>query len=193
MARASLILALASLLALAACTTTSPTPSNRISPTPLASPSPSRTSYPQGSLAAFLAGDEGFSIFMALMERDGFLLDRLLANPDTSFTLFLPTNEAFESLTPATKAALEADLSLITGIIERHFLPRRLASADFATAFVFSGMSRRASRLALVVDGDLVWFGDANVIETDLHVAAGLVHVIDGVNLGPTPDRRPIP
>jgi hypothetical protein len=49
------------------------------------------------------------------------------------------------------------------------------------------------SRLALVVDGDRIWFGDARVIETDMPVAGGVVPVIDRVNLGPTPDRRPIP
>lgn len=148
--------------------------------------------YRAGSLPAFLAEDGRFTIFLSLLERDGHVLARLLGDPSRPFTLFVPTDEAFGSLSAAARADLD-DASLVTGIVERHFLMRRLASRDFASAYLFTGMSRRMSRLALVVSGSRTWFGDARVVETDLTVAGGVVHVIDGVNLGPTPDRVPIP
>lgn len=194
--RTYLFMSLTGIVFLAACNSSAPSGTPTSAPT---SPSPpgvgvrTNIDYPAGSLAAFLAADERFSTFLALMEQDGILLDRLLADQAGSFTLFVPTNEAFERLSPAAWAALVTDPSAITGIVERHFLTRRLAADGFASAYVYAGMSRRYSRLALVVDGQRIWFGDARVIETDLQVAGGIVHVIDGVNLGPTPDRRPIP
>lgn len=187
---------LAGLLLLAACTSVQPSSPGAASPG--TNPSDGEglrpaAAYPSGSLPGFLAEDGRFNTFLALMEVDGFLLDRLLANPQSEFTLFAPTDGAFESLGPAARAEIESDRSTLTGIVERHFMPRRLPADEFVSSFLFTGMSRRASRLALVVDGDVIWFGDANVIDTDLAAAGGIVHVIDGVNLGPTPERRPIP
>lgn len=184
---------LALVLSLAACGT-GPTAAPA-SPDPTATPEPfvPKRSYPDGSLPAYLAGDERFTMFLTLLERDAFLLDRLLDRPDDTYTLFVPTDEAFDRLDAVTFDALETDANLVTGIVERHFLRRSLSSDGFASAYVFAGMSRRMSRLALVVDGDTIWFGDARVIETDIAVGNGWIHVLDGLNLGPTPERRPIP
>lgn len=195
MTRAFLSAGLVGMLALAACSSTSPeAPQAPSAPNDVTSDAGQRApDYPPGSLPAFLAAETRFSIFLTLLERDGFLLQRLLHSPERGFTLFVPTDDSFETLSQTTKAALEVDPSLITGIVERHFLPHRLASQDFVTGYVFTGMSRRASRLALVVEGARSWFGIAEVIESDHVVGRGVVHVIDGVNLGPTPDRIPVP
>lgn len=183
--------ALALVLAVGACATPAATRSPAVpSPTPAASHE--AVAYQAGSLPAFLAGDGRFTTFLGLLERDGHLLARLVADPSRPFTLFVPTDEAFAELSSAAQADLD-DGGTVTGIVERHFLMRRLSSSDFASAYLFTGMSRRMSRLALVVSGSRTWFGDARIIETDLEVAGGIVHVIDGVNLGPTPDRVPIP
>lgn len=195
MIRRGWLAALVGTLVLSACTSIAPSPSPGGSPVP--SPStgndPGPVEYPADSLAAFLAADQRFGTFLDLMERDAFLLDRLLANPTRKFTLFLPTDEAFDTLSPSTIAGLDSDASAVTGIVERHFLMQRLPEAEFATGYVFAGMSRRMSRLALVVDGDRIWFGDARVIETDLEVGPGIIHLINRVNLGPTPNRVPVP
>lgn len=188
-----MIITISGALLLAACGTA---PRESVAPSSPAAESPSEppaAAYPSGSLPAFLAEDGRFTTFLALLERDGLLLDWLLANPERSFTLFVPIDEAFDNLSPRAREAMAADASFVTGIVERHFLPHHLTADSFTSSYVFSGMSRRASRLALVVDGTRIWFGDARVIETDLVAAAGVVHVISGVNLGPTPDRRPIP
>lgn len=190
---------LAGLMLLAACTSVQPSsPGEASSGTSTSDGSDGEglrpaVVYPGGSLPDVLARDGRFTTFLALMEVDAFLLDQLLANPQSPFTLFAPTDEAFESLGPRAREAIEADLPTLTGIVERHFMRRLLPADEFVSSFIFTGMSRRASRMALVVDGDVIWFGDANVIETDLAAAGGLIHVIDAVNLGPTPERRPIP
>jgi uncharacterized surface protein with fasciclin (FAS1) repeats len=121
------------------------------------------------------------------------LLERLLDGRDRPFTLFAPTDDAFLLLGPDILLAFDFDAALVTGIAERHFLAGLLHSDDFVTSYLFTGMSQRRSRIALLVDGDRFWFGDARIIDTDITVPGGIVHVISGVNLGPTPNRFPVP
>lgn len=174
--------------------TPSPTAqTSEASPQTSASPPAVRPAYPAGSLPAFLAADARFSQFLLLMERDGVLLERLLAEPDRAFTLFLPTDDAFARLEREASETLTSDDDAVTDLVERHFLYHRLPSEDFTIDYVFAGMSRRWQRMALVIIDDQVWFGDAPVIETDLRVAGGIVHLIDTVNLSATPDRYRIP
>jgi len=170
----------------------SPAPRTESNADPTSSTGPAR-SYPAGSLPAFLAADGRFSTFLGLLERDQVVLEKMLAEPDRPFTLFVPTDDAFVLLGPEILAAFDVDDYLVTGIVERHFLAERLPSDAFVTSYLFTGMSRRLSRIALIVDGDRFAFGDARIRETDILVAAGIVHVISGVNLGPTPNRFVVP
>lgn len=167
-------------------------PSATTRPPTTSSTGPAR-SYPVGSLPAFLAADGRFSTFLGLLERDEVVLEELLGEPDRAFTLFVPTDDAFLLLGPDILAAFDFDANLVTGIVERHFLAGRLHSDEFVTSYLFTGMSRRLSRILLILDGDRFSFGDARIIDTDIRVAGGIIHVIGGVNLGPTPDRFPVP
>lgn len=114
---------------------------------PTGSTGPAR-SYPVGSLPAFLAADGRFSTFLGLLERDAVVLQEMLAEPDRPFTLFVPTNDAFVLLGPEILAAFDVDEDLVTGIVERHFLAERLQSEAFVTTYLFTGMSRRLSRIS---------------------------------------------
>lgn len=191
--RRALAAGLALVIGLAACGLAPESVAPSSAPTATSGSDTPVRSYPDGTLPAFLAADGRFTTFLVLLERDEVLLERLLANPDRNFTLFVPTDGAFDELDAASRDALATDADFVTGIVERHFLMRSLHSDEFASAFVFAGVSRRMSRLALVVDGTTIWFGDALVVETDLAVGNGWVHVLDGLNLGPTPERQPIP
>ncbi len=99
------------------------------------------------------------------------------------FTVFAPTDEAFEKLPEGTLEALLADVPALTDILLYHVVEGRVLAEDvvlldFAETLLGKDVEIR------VRDG-MVYLNDAQVIITDILADNGVIHVIDSVLLPP--------
>lgn len=116
-------------------------------------------------------------------------LDALLTQPGT-FTVFAPTDAAFEALETAQPGLLESlkaredAATVIGGILTYHAAAVALDSSQVADATSISTASGLALTVS-VVDGNVVINDVATVIQPDLMASNGIVHVIDAVLIPP--------
>jgi uncharacterized surface protein with fasciclin (FAS1) repeats len=106
------------------------------------------------------------------------------------FTVFAPTNEAFEALPAATLESLQdpANKDQLAAILTYHVVPEELDAAAI-TKLAEDGetiTTVQGEELTPKVDGDKVTITDANgdtvtVVQADIDTSNGVVHVIDGV------------
>ena len=102
------------------------------------------------------------------------------------FTVFAPTDQAFEKLGDDTIAAVLADPALLTNILTYHVVdPAQVPTAvpsDVAVTLTSAPMLNGDSVTVEIRDGEL-FINDSQVIVTDLRTTNGIVHVIDTVLL----------
>ncbi|MFT5082659.1 MAG: transforming growth factor-beta-induced protein [Lentisphaeria bacterium] len=105
-----------------------------------------------------------------------------LANPDADFTVFAPTDDAFDALGQGTTNALLANIPELTTILQKHVISG--AQVDALTAMTLNGSEATTlggdSVDIAIVDGQLT-VGGTNVIITDIYTTNGIIHVIDAV------------
>jgi uncharacterized surface protein with fasciclin (FAS1) repeats len=126
------------------------------------------------------AADTGeFSTLLAALEASG--LDEALDQPGT-FTVFAPTNAAFEKLPEGLLEDLLADPEgLLTDILLYHVLgevvfAEQIVGLDSATTLLGQDIS-----IAVDAEGNVILNGSVKVIQTDIEASNGVVHVIDAV------------
>ncbi len=109
-------------------------------------------------------------------------LDGVLADEDATFTVFAPTDDAFDKIDSATLTALMADIPTLTQILLHHVVGG--AAVDSVTAFTLNGTSvNSAADIDLsidIVDGMLQIEG-SDVVMFDIYTSNGIIHVIDTV------------
>ena len=103
---------------------------------------------------------------------------------DGPFTLFAPTDAAFDALGEAALLALIADQAAVADVLLYHVLEGQV-SANTAIEAASAGTpvpTLQGSGLSLALVGDdLVINGVATVVETDVVGSNGVIHVIDAV------------
>ncbi len=134
-----------------------------------------------GDIVDVAAGNEDFSTLVAAVEAAG-LVDALKG--EGPFTVFAPTNAAFDALPAGTVDALLADpTGDLTQILLYHVVPGKVMAAD-----VTDGMEAETLQGGVVTfsvaDGS-VKINDANIVATDIETSNGVIHVIDAVLLPP--------
>ncbi len=148
---------------------------------PVTPPTPDTT-----TVAAVLTA-EGFTTLAAAVTAAG--LNETLAGAGP-FTLFAPTNEAFDALPDGELAALLADPAGLTEVLEYHLLNPLNGEAITAANFISEGpsiwLTLQNSRLAVTQEGEgdtaeVVINGLATVTEPDLEADNGVIHGIDTV------------
>lgn len=97
-------------------------------------------------------------------------------------TVFAPTDAAFAKLDPAVLAVLEdpeVENDLLYGLLGHHYVHRRYPSADFEVGPQRTWRRSVSGPVELTLD-PLTWGGQP-IVQTDLAVANGYLHVLDGV------------
>lgn len=158
MVRPFLSAALASLALLGACATTGGTPATVADAT---------ARNPQLSTLNKLIGDAG--------------LADTLRGPGP-YTVFAPSDAAFQALPPKTLAELAGNKALLKDVLSYHVLPAKVAAAQVANG---NAKTVQGASLALAKSGGFVTVEDAMVTQADLGAGNGVVHVIDRVLLPP--------
>jgi uncharacterized surface protein with fasciclin (FAS1) repeats len=109
------------------------------------------------------------------------------------FTVFAPTNAAFEAALEAMGITAEELLANpdLAGILTYHVVPGKLMAADVLAAIEAGGGTAEVetvngAKITVTLDGDKVMLnGTASVAVADLEAGNGVVHVIDAVILPP--------
>ncbi len=144
------------------------------------------------TIAEVAAGDDQFSTLVAaLTEAD---LVSTLDDPDATFTVFAPTNDAFDMIDEGTLAALLEDTEALSSVLLQHVVAD--VEADSVTAFSLNGTSLETvsgASIPILIneETDSLTVGGANVVVSNIQASNGIIHVIDTVIVGdvelPTP------
>lgn len=108
---------------------------------------------------------------------------------DGPFTVFAPTNEAFDALPEGALEGLLADTEALTDVLLYHVAEGEATAAD---GVVLDGQKIETllgQYLDITIDGETVKVDDAQVVAADIKASNGVVHVIDSVLL---PESRTI-
>ena len=105
---------------------------------------------------------------------------------DGPFTVFAPTDDAFDALPAGTVDALLADIPQLNSILLHHVHPDNALEEDLMDGMGIPTMNDDI--LFVNIDGSSVMIGMANVIQTDIEADNGVVHIIDMVLI---PDTDP--
>ena len=132
------------------------------------------------------AGNSDFSLLVEALTKTG--LDDALSNESGSFTVFAPTNEAFNALLDELGAGSldDVDNETLTGVLLYHVMDGRFESSAISTGYYSSISAGPADgyNLSFYVDMDDVRINDrADIIETDISADNGVIHVLDKVLL----------
>ena len=97
---------------------------------------------------------------------------------DGPFTVFAPTDAAFEKIPSEQLNAILADKALLTDILTYHVVAGKVMASDVVA--LDSATSLQGEEIA-VSTSDGVRVNEANVIKTDIVTSNGVIHVIDTV------------
>jgi uncharacterized surface protein with fasciclin (FAS1) repeats len=136
-----------------------------------------------GTIVDVAAGNESFSTLVQAVQAAG-LVETLSA--EGPYTVFAPTNEAFEALPEGTLEQLlqPENQETLTQILTYHVLPLAVPAADVTTGEV---ETVAGAPLSITVDdaSGSVMVNEAMVIQTDVEASNGVIHAIDQVLLPP--------
>jgi uncharacterized surface protein with fasciclin (FAS1) repeats len=131
-----------------------------------------------------VAGEAGdFSILLAALEVADLTAD---FEADGSYTVFAPTDEAFEAALDAlglTQDELLEDTERLTAILRYHVVDGALLAADLDDGETLTTLLED-QEITVTVSGDEVMLNDTvNITSADILASNGVIHVIDAVLL----------
>jgi uncharacterized surface protein with fasciclin (FAS1) repeats len=154
-----------------------------VPPSLLAPPAPTK------SIVEIAVGNPQFSTLVSLVQKAGLVSVLSGSGP---FTVFAPTNEAFDKLKAAAPATFDAVVNnpqLLTKVLTYHAVAGSVQSAQAITVAQQNGSvnSVEGEPISLsIVGGKLTLNGSATVIAADVLATNGVIHVIDTVIVPPS-------
>lgn len=95
------------------------------------------------------------------------------------YTVFAPSDEAFEKLPEGTVETLLADIPVLTNVLLYHVVSGELTKADLMQLDSVTTLS--GGTIIISATDDTVMVNGAQVIETDIQCTNGVIHIIDTV------------
>jgi uncharacterized surface protein with fasciclin (FAS1) repeats len=133
---------------------------------------------PPGSITDIAVSDPNFSTLVtALTAAD--LAGTL--DGDGPFTVFAPTNAAFDALPPGTLDDLLEDIPTLTNTLLFHVAGDKLIAADVVTANSVAMLSGDSA--SVTDEGGQYFIAGSPISVTDIPASNGVIHVIDAVML----------
>ena len=136
-----------------------------------------------GDIVAVASGNPDFSTLVAAVAA----ADLETLQGEGPFTVFAPTNAAFEAL-PAgilDKLLLPENKEVLVKILTYHVVAGKVMAADVTAGDV---PSVEGQTIAVTTNDGGVQVNGANVVATDVAASNGVIHVIDAVILPPDVD-----
>jgi uncharacterized surface protein with fasciclin (FAS1) repeats len=132
------------------------------------------------------ASDENFSTLVTALELAG--LDAALQG-EGPFTVFAPTNDAFNALPEGVLESLVADTEALTDVLLYHVAEGEAMAADVVELDGQKVKTLLGQYLDIAIEAELVLVDEAQVVVTDIKASNGVIHVIDSVLI---PETRTI-
>lgn len=125
---------------------------------------------------------DALSTLVAAVEAAG-LVETLQG--DGPFTVFAPTNDAFDALPDGTLESLllEENRDMLVDILTYHVIAGEVKSGDLSDGMTAETV--QGTEVTISVGDYGVSVNDASVVEADIEASNGVVHVIDAVILPP--------
>lgn len=139
------------------------------------------SAVPEGgdaNIAMLAAGNDDLSTLTRLVVLAGLLPTLRDGGP---FTVFAPTNAAFNAVDPATLSAVRADRAMLADVLTLHVVPGELTAEDLAAADGTALTTVNGGKLLVEVADDVITVGGATVVAPDVDADNGVVHVVDSV------------
>ena len=152
--------------------------SEMLTAAPTMSPTVAPTAEELGTIVDIVAGNPDLSILVELLTQAG--LVEILSG-EGPFTVFAPTNDAFDALDPETLEAVASDPDLLESVLFYHVVEGTVLSTDLEDE----------ATVATVNGADVTTFtdppkaNDANIVEADILASNGVIHVVDKVLIPP--------
>jgi uncharacterized surface protein with fasciclin (FAS1) repeats len=134
------------------------------------------------SILEIASGDARFSTLVSAVKATG--LDTVLSGKGP-FTVFAPTNDAFEALRQKLGGKLPTGDALKTVLLYHVALERVSAAQLLQAGFVKTAQGQNVT--AKKVGDKVVLNGSVNVLIADIGASNGVIHAIDAVLLPPSP------
>jgi uncharacterized surface protein with fasciclin (FAS1) repeats len=142
-------------------------------------------------LSEVVAANADLSTLFTLISTANLL--ETLSDPEGEYTLFAPTNAAFEALPAEAAEALLADPALLTRVLTYHLVSGRVSSEDLMAMEGVTGIGTMemssleedplGSELTVTNTEEGLRVNGASVLTADLAASNGVVHMIDRVLL----------
>lgn len=138
----------------------------------------SETPMMKQTIAEIAMDDERFTTLVAALKATG--LDKTLNKDGVNYTVFAPTNEAFDKLPKATldSLMLPENKDKLTKILTHHVVPAKLMAVQVVPGDV---RTVGGDTFTVTTEGGAVMLDNAKVTETDISGTNGVIHVIDTV------------
>jgi uncharacterized surface protein with fasciclin (FAS1) repeats len=122
------------------------------------------------------AGDPSFSTLVEAL-REANLVE--LLSGEGPYTVFAPTNEAFDRLSADSEEALLHDKRKLREILKYHVVPGELTSSDIAQ--LGSVLPLKGQELNFYEKDGTLTVSGARFVQTDIACSNGIIHSIDTV------------
>jgi len=163
---------------LAACTSDDPEPTTTPTPTSTPVPAQEESAEVAKTIVDIAVEDGRFETLVTALQAAG-LVDTLAG--DGPFTVFAPTDDAFDALPEGMVASLLEDIPSLTEVLTYHVVAGEVMAADVVG--LTSATTLQGNDLQVEVMNGMVMIDDANVLITDIIGSNGVIHVIDKVVL----------
>ena len=98
------------------------------------------------------------------------------------FTVYAPSDEAFQALPAKTLADLVANKQMLAAVLRYHVVPGRITAAETKAGNL---KTAQGASLTMARAGDFVTVDDAVVQQADVTATNGMLHIIDKVLMPP--------
>jgi uncharacterized surface protein with fasciclin (FAS1) repeats len=145
--------------------------------TPATTPTAATNDRYLSELLGQAAGTGSFSILARAVEAAG--VTNALRDTGEKYTIFAPTDEAFQALPPDTLERLlrPENRELLREVLAYHVVPGAVTSKDLRSGLV----NTLGGGVAVSVAPDRIVVNDASIIQPDIQAANGVIHVVNRV------------
>ncbi|MFY8274514.1 fasciclin domain-containing protein [Pseudoalteromonas sp. SSDWG2] len=138
---------------------------------------------PAMSIVDVAVGNGSFTTLVSALQTTG--LDEVLADMEREFTVFAPTDAAFEKLDQATVDALFADADALSNVLLYHVLPDTTVQSDAAISVANSDTPTitmaNGDMATLSIQDNMLYIDQSQVTTANVAADNGVIHVIDTV------------
>lgn len=142
---------------------------------------PTPKGEPTMNIVDTAVGAGTFTTLVTALQATG--LDAALADETKSYTVFAPTDAAFEMIGAETIGLLLENPEILSNILLQHVVEGEVSSVAAYTLNGQSATTLSTAMIPIVINSttDMLTFGGANIVTKDIYTTNGVIHVIDMV------------